>query len=343
MGGQRVTAISILDQSPIDKNETVNDGIARTVELAQLADKLNYTRYFVAEHHNIEEVAGTSPEILVTHILNHTKNIRVGSGGVMLQHYSPFKVIEQFHFISHLAPGRVDLGIGKAPGGFPLATQALQTELKSPQTSFNDKFHLLNQFNNGDFSENEDYGQLKTTIRNNEISTPQIYLLGGSESSAQFAATEKVGFIYAFFINSNIETLQQALKDYKQQFPEGRVIVGVAAVVSENKEEQALVKEGSTNYALHFDDGRKITVNTKEQVETFKKQSDEDFEVEEKQIDVFNGSADEIKQQLNQLNRDGNIDEFMLHMPVQNHKLRIKTVDQLAITNNKEKQKEGVL
>ncbi|WP_404969069.1 hypothetical protein [Staphylococcus equorum] len=68
-----MTAISILDQSPIDKNETVNDGIARTVELAQLADKLNYTRYFVAEHHNIEEVAGTSPEILVTHILNHTK------------------------------------------------------------------------------------------------------------------------------------------------------------------------------------------------------------------------------------------------------------------------------
>ncbi|MDN6571461.1 MAG: LLM class flavin-dependent oxidoreductase, partial [Staphylococcus equorum] len=177
----------------------------------------------------------------------------------------------------------------------------------------------------------------------NEIPTPQIYLLGGSERSAQFAATEKVGFIYAFFINSNIETLQQALKDYKQQFPEGRVIVGVAAVVSENKEEQALVKEGSTNYALHFDDGRKITVNTKEQVETFKKQSDEDFEVEEKQIDVFNGSADEIKQQLNQLNRDGNIDEFMLHMPVQNHKLRIKTVEQLAITNNKEKQKEGVL
>ena len=92
-----MTSISILDQSPIDHNEAVSDGIKRTVELAQLAENLNYTRYFVAEHHNIQEVVGTSPEILVTHLLNQTSRINIGSGGVMLQHYSPFKVIEQFH------------------------------------------------------------------------------------------------------------------------------------------------------------------------------------------------------------------------------------------------------
>lgn len=156
-----MTSISILDQSPIDHNEAVSDGIKRTVELAQLAENLNYTRYFVAEHHNIQEVVGTSPEILVTHLLNQTSRINIGSGGVMLQHYSPFKVIEQFHFMSQIAPGRVDLGIGKAPGGFPLATQALQEDIKSSPTSFNDKFHLLNQFNNGNFPKENPYSNLK--------------------------------------------------------------------------------------------------------------------------------------------------------------------------------------
>ncbi|MGD6886474.1 MsnO8 family LLM class oxidoreductase [Staphylococcus shinii] len=338
-----MTSMSILDQSPIDINETVNEGIQRTVELAQLADKLKYTRYFVAEHHNIPEVAGTSPEILVTHLLNKTNQIRVGSGGVMLQHYSPFKVIEQFHLISHLAPGRVDLGIGKAPGGFPLATQALQSEFKSSKVTFNDKFQLLNRFNKRSFKEDEPYKQLQTSIRDNEIRTPELFLLGGSDNSAQFAANENVGFVYAFFINSNVDTLRSAVKSYKQQYPGGRFIVAIAAVVTENENDKALVKAGRTNYALHFKDGRKITVNTKEQLEDFINQSTEHFEVEEKQIEVLEGSAAEVKQQLVQLNNEGLIDEFMLHMPVQNHKLRLKTVEQLAPLYTIANQKEGVL
>lgn len=338
-----MTSISILDQSPIDINETVNEGIQRTVELAQLADKLKYTRYFVAEHHNIPEVAGTSPEILVTHLLNKTNEIRIGSGGVMLQHYSPFKVIEQFHFISHLAPGRVDLGIGKAPGGFPLATQALQSEFKSPQVTFNDKFQLLNNFNNRSFKEDDAYHQLQTSIRGIEVPKPELFLLGGSDRSAQFAANENVGFVYAFFINSNVDMLRSAVKSYKQQYPEGRFIVAVAAVVTENEKDKELVKDGRTNYALHFKDGRKITVNTKEQLEAFSKQSTEHFEVEEKQIDVLEGSANEVKHQLSQLNNEGLIDEFMLHMPIQNHKLRVKTVEKLAPSYTIANQKEGVL
>ncbi|WP_454909890.1 MsnO8 family LLM class oxidoreductase [Staphylococcus saprophyticus] len=338
-----MTSMSILDQSPIDTDETVRDGIARTVELAQLADTENYTRYFVAEHQNIPEVAGTSPEILVTHLLNQTKRIRVGSGGVMLQHYSPFKVIEQFHLISNIAPGRVDLGIGKAPGGFPLATQALQSELKSPQTTFNEKFHLLNRFNKNDFTDEEAYSQLQTSIRNNEIPSPELYLLGGSENSAQFAADEKVGFVYAFFINSNIDVLHQSIKAYKAQYPEGRVIVGVATVVTESESDKALVEEGRTNYALHFKDGRKITVNTKQQLDTFTEQSTETFEVETKKIEVLDGLASEVKQQLQQLNVDGLIDEFMLHIPVQNHELRMKTVKQMSPAKHVINEKEGIV
>ncbi|RRR87803.1 LLM class flavin-dependent oxidoreductase, partial [Streptococcus pneumoniae] len=127
------------------------------------------------------------------------------------------------------------------------------------------------------------------------------------------------------------------------QYPEGRFIVAVAAVVTENEDEKALVEEGRTNYALHFKDGRKITVNTKEQLEEFSKQSAEHFKVEEKQIDVLEGSAAEVQHQLSQLNNEGLIDEFMLHMPIQNHKLRVKTVEQLAQSYTIANQKEGVL
>ena len=162
-------------------------------------------------------------------------------------------------------------------------------------------------------------------------------------NSAQFAADEKVGFVYAFFINSNIDVLHQSIKAYKAQYPEGRVIVGVATVVTESESDKALVEEGRTNYALHFKDGRKITVNTKQQLDTFTEQSTETFEVETKKIEVLDGSASEVKQQLQQLNVDGLIDEFMLHIPVRNHELRMKTVKQMSPAKHVINEKEGIV
>ena len=118
--------ISILDKSPIAENETAADALARTLALAQQAENLGYHRFWIAEHHNTPQLASPSPELLIAWILGQTQRIRVGSGGVMLQHYSPYKVAENFNMLASLAPGRVDLGVGKAPGGLPLSTRALQ-------------------------------------------------------------------------------------------------------------------------------------------------------------------------------------------------------------------------
>ncbi|MDN6232714.1 MAG: MsnO8 family LLM class oxidoreductase, partial [Staphylococcus simulans] len=117
--------VSILDQTPITKNQTSQEALKQTIELAQLADQLGYTRYLVAEHHNLKDVIGTSPEILTMHLLNQTKDLRIGSGGVMLQHYHPLKIIEQFHLMDELSNHRVDLAVGKAPGGYPKVTEIL--------------------------------------------------------------------------------------------------------------------------------------------------------------------------------------------------------------------------
>ncbi|HBT28325.1 MAG TPA: alkane 1-monooxygenase, partial [Erwinia persicina] len=112
--------LSLLDKSPLAEGETATTALARTLTLAQRAEALGYHRFWLAEHHNTPALASPSPEILIAWILAHTRHIRVGSGGVMLQHYSPYKVAENFNLLASLAPDRVDLGVGKAPGGLPL-------------------------------------------------------------------------------------------------------------------------------------------------------------------------------------------------------------------------------
>lgn len=118
--------ISLLDKSPVAQNETPADALKHTLSLAQQAERLGYHRFWIAEHHNTSRLASPSPELLIAWILGQTRHIRVGSGGVMLQHYSPYKVAENFNLLASIAPGRVDLGVGKAPGGLPLSTRALQ-------------------------------------------------------------------------------------------------------------------------------------------------------------------------------------------------------------------------
>lgn len=132
--------LGLLDQSPILEGSSAVDALQQTVRLAQKAEEWGYSRFWVSEHHHSEQVAGSSPEVLMSYLLARTKSIRIGSGGVMLQHYSPFKVAENFHVLSTLAPGRVDLGIGKAPGGLPLSTKALQFGTVNDGQDFEERF-----------------------------------------------------------------------------------------------------------------------------------------------------------------------------------------------------------
>ena len=118
--------LSILDQSPVNGVETATEAFQHTIELAQKAEEWGYHRFWVAEHHGSSRVMGSSPEVLISHLLAKTSRIKVGSGGVMLQHYSPYKVAENFNVLASLAPGRVDLGVGGGPGGMPRSTQALR-------------------------------------------------------------------------------------------------------------------------------------------------------------------------------------------------------------------------
>ena len=138
--------LSVLDQSPVYDSETEAEALQHTIELAQRAEEWGYHRFWVTEHHGSNRVMGSSPEVLVSHLLAKTDRIRVGSGGVMLQHYSPYKVAENFNVLASLAPGRVDLGIGRGPGGLPQTTKALQPEATQGSKPFLEKLLELEKF-----------------------------------------------------------------------------------------------------------------------------------------------------------------------------------------------------
>ena len=326
---------SLLNQSPLLINHTVEESLQHTTKLAKMADELGYTRYFVSEHHNMEHVIGTSPEVLVTHLLNHTKNINIGAGGVMLSHHNPFHVAEQFQLISHLAPGRVDLGVGKAPGGTPLATEALQHELRDDIDSFNDRFLKLKSYIDGTHNNRE---HLKISL-DTESSRPTMYLLGGSPTSAEFAAKNDVNFIFAHFIKNDPSLLKEVAKVYKETNPNGKVIVALSVLVAESEEEKLqLIKENEL-YVITFESGKSLRVVNKEQVNDFVKTSAEKFEVNKQEPHMIIGSAEEILKELEDISAEIGIDEFMFHLPTNDHTIREKTVEALAPihTQNKEK------
>ena len=326
---------SLLNQSPLLINHTVEESLQHTTKLAKMADELGYTRYFVSEHHNMEHVIGTSPEVLVTHLLNHTKNINIGAGGVMLSHHNPFHVAEQFQLISHLAPGRVDLGVGKAPGGTPLATEALQHELRDDIDSFNDRFLKLKSYIDGTHNNRE---HLKISL-DTESSRPTMYLLGGSPTSAEFAAKNDVNFIFAHFIKNDPSLLKEVAKVYRETNPNGKVIVALSVLVAESEEEKLqLIKENEL-YVITFENGKSLRVVNKEQVNDFVKTSAEKFEVNKQEPHMIIGSAEEILRELEEISIEIGIDEFMFHLPTNDHTIREKTVEALAPihTQNKEK------
>lgn len=330
---------NILNQSPILDGHSVVESLGHTVELAQLADTLGYKRYFVSEHHNMENLIGTAPEVLVTHLINHTKNINIGAGGVMLSHHNPFHVAEQFQLISHLAPDRVNLGVGKAPGGTPLSTAALQHELRANTDSFNDRFLSLKSYVDGTHENNR---TLKISA-DTESSKPDLFLLGGSSSSAQFAAENKVNFIFAHFIKNDEALLKEVSSAYKKHYPDGKFIAALSVLAAETEEDKKAAADENKVYSLKFKDGKTLRVTTEKQVNDYIRNTEEKIEVEKKQLDMIIGNKEEILSKLDKLSKLNPIDEFMFHIPSTDAEVRNQTVKILAPIHTIHKEKAGIL
>ncbi len=232
--------LSVLDQSPIRAGGTPRQALAETLELAQLADRLGYERYWVAEHHSTGGLASATPEILIEAIASRTERIRVGSGGVMLSHYSPLKVAESFRMLEALHPGRIDLGVGRAPGSDTRTATALATGPGRLGIE-----HYPEQLM-------DLYGYLSDTLPANHPfagihampageTMPELWLLGSSDASAQYAAELGWSFCYAHFINPYGGLVHT--QNYRAAFcpspmlAEPRASLAISATVAETREE----------------------------------------------------------------------------------------------------------
>ena len=195
--------LSVLDQSPISEGMTGSQALRNTIDLAQLTDALGYHRYWVAEHHGGPMLAGPSPEALIGPIASATERIRVGSGGVMLPHYSPFKVAETFSVLAGLYPGRIDLGLGRAAGTDPMTTHALQRDRsKAMPDDFPQQLAELLAYYEGKIPISSPLARLAKVLPGRP-ETPEPWLLGSSPQSAVWAGELGLPYAFADFINAN--------------------------------------------------------------------------------------------------------------------------------------------
>src|SRR6202035_3579920 len=235
--------LSVLDLVPVRSDQSTADALAATVRLAQTADRLGYTRYWLAEHHNMPSVGATSPPVLIAYLAAQTTQLRLGSGGVMLPNHAPLAVAEQFALLEAAAPGRIDLGIGRAPGSDPVTSYALRggrddRDIENFPEYLDDVAALMSAggvvvpLRSGD-------SRLRATPA--ASGEPRLWLLGSSMYSAQLAAAKGLPYVFAHHFSG--QGTEEALALYRSEFvpselaAEPVTFLTVNAVVAETRDE----------------------------------------------------------------------------------------------------------
>ncbi len=236
-----MTLLSVLDQSATSRDRPQGAAIRETLALARHCEALGYHRYWVSEHHAAPSFAGTAPEILVSALAATTSSIRVGSGGVMLPHYSPFKVAEQFRVIEAIAPGRVDLGLGRAPGGDGRTAFALNPLANHRPAHFPDDVRDLMAWVRGEpLADGHPFGRLRAQPQGE--TAPQVWMLGSSDFGARLAAELGLPYAFAWFFTDG-RGADQALALYHEHFkpsaacPEPHAALCVWALAADSADE----------------------------------------------------------------------------------------------------------
>ncbi len=234
--------LSVVDQSPVRKGGTSADALRESIELAVRTEALGYRRYWVAEHHNLPGFAGTAPELLIGQIAARTSSIRVGSGGVMLSHYSALKVAELFAMLESLYPGRIDLGLGRAPGSDPRTARALvYPGAMRDVAHYPEQVDDLLAFLRGDLEVGHPFAGVRASPTPSGV--PELWLLGSGLDSAMIAAQRGFPFSFAHFFGTSADYAPAIAEHYRKHFepsdhtPEPRLNVSVQVVCAEREDE----------------------------------------------------------------------------------------------------------
>ncbi|QJD83180.1 LLM class flavin-dependent oxidoreductase [Cohnella herbarum] len=324
--------LSVLEHSHINEGRSVKDALNETVGLARETEKMGYTRFWVSEHHGSEALASSSPEILIGHIAAHTKNIRVGAGGIMLPHYSPYKVAENFKLLEALYPGRIDLGLGRAPGGYPLPTRALQEHKRVDIDLYPQQVEDLNLYLHDEKPENHRFPGLRAFPQTDTV--PELWLLGSSDGSAKIAAQLGTPYAFAqFFGAAGDEALQHYFAYFRPSayHHKPEALAAVMAICADTEEEAQQLAKSNELYSLKFLCGQELGF-----VPSVKTASEYPYSAMELQmIDRmktrrFIGTPGQVKEGLKRYADRLHLEELMIVSHIHEYGKRVKSYGMIA-------------
>lgn len=306
--------LSVLDQSVVAKGDSAAETFRKTVKLAQVAEELGYTRFWVAEHHNSNGMAGSSPEILISHIASGTTRIKVGSGGILLPQYSPYKIAENFNVLQTLFPGRIDLGIGRSPGGSASTRLALTDGVRKSLNEFPRQVRDLQGFLHKEHPEGHPYQQVQAFPQAEDPAL--LWLLGITHRGARLAAEHGVAFTYGHFINP--DNGKRALDTYFSQFQpsvalsEPKANVCIFVVCAETQEEAERLALSQDMWLLAVEEGRDTRLISSIEAEDTQLIHEEKEKMTENRKRMLVGTPAKIKEELKTLSEIYRTDEFMV-------------------------------
>ena len=323
--------LSVLDLSPVAAGSSGAAALRNSLDLAKLADRLGYTRYWVAEHHNLPSIASSAPEIMIGQIAAATERIRVGSGGVMLGNHAPLMVAERFKVLEALFPGRIDLGIGRAPGTDPVTSYALRRR-QDGGDDFLERFQELVLFERRGFPAGHPYNAVYAMPK--DVALPPIWLLGSSGYSAQLAAMVGMGFSFAHHF-SDADAVAPML-GYRAQFKPSaalarpHAILACAAVCADSEQEaDRLAATIDLNWVRRAR-GEYLPLASPEEALAYPYSPADRERIRARRARLFVGMPATVRERLVPLIEATQADELMLTTMIYDHAARRRSYELLA-------------
>ncbi|MEV7424141.1 LLM class flavin-dependent oxidoreductase [Streptomyces sp. NBC_01429] len=336
--GTAPVPLSVLDLVTVGSGSTATQSLRTSVELARLAERRGYHRHWVAEHHSMPGVASSSPAVILAHLAAHTERIRLGSGGVMLPNHAPLVIAEQFGTLEALAPGRVDLGLGRAPGTDGATAAALRRtdRLNEGADDFPQQLAELTRFLDDDFPDGHPYSRIHAVPGpvQGPPGRPPVWLLGSSGFSARLAGV--LGLPFAFAHHFSAQNTVPALDLYRESFsPSGVLdapyaVIGVAALASESEHEARRQVLSGALSMVRLRTGRPGLVPTPEEAEAYRFSSMEQDFVDNWLGNIVHGTPDEVRDGLNDLQKRTGADELMITAQAHGGDVRLRSYELIA-------------
>jgi luciferase family oxidoreductase group 1 len=321
--------LSVLDLSPVGTGTLPSQAIRESIALAKVADRLGFTRYWVAEHHNMASIATSAPEVMIAHIAAATSRIRVGAGGIMIPNHTPLRVVEIFRTLEALSPGRIDLGLGRAPGTDPVTASALR---RSDNPEVNHLLAELIAFERGEFPAHHPFHQIVPMP--SDVRLTSIWMLGSTLAGASIAA--QLGVPYAFAGHFAMRHARDALAVYRRQFrpsatlAEPYAMLAVTAVCGASDEEAHRFAAPIRVAVVKNRTGQRGPIVSVEEAVAYPFTAEERAIADEFFTGAVIGSVDRVASDLLSLARETGAQEVMLASLVPGLSARVASLERIG-------------